>query len=74
MQSILVQHHGFGQLTVRLAVLAACIAVLVSIHATISTTLWCGAACYLLLLPIAINLARLRHNEPEVIAVPAASG
>src|SRR3984893_8241237 len=55
-------------------VLAAGTAVLVSIHATISTTLWCGAACYLLLVPIAINLARLRRNEPEVVVVPAASG
>jgi hypothetical protein len=55
-------------------VLAAGIAVLVSIHATISTTLWCGAACYLLLAPIAINLARLRRNEPDVVAVTAASG
>jgi len=55
-------------------VLAAGTAVLVSIHATISTTLWCGAACYLLLGPIAINLARLRRNEPEAVAVPAASG
>ena len=55
-------------------VLAAGIAVLVSIHATISTTLWCGAACYLLLAPIAINLTRLRRNEPDVVAVPAASG
>ena len=54
-------------------VLAAGIAVLVSIHATISTTLWCGAACYLLLPPIAINLARLRRIEPDVIAVTAAS-
>ena len=55
-------------------VLAAGIAVLVSIHATISTTLWCGAACYLLLAPIAINLARLRRSEADVIALPAASG
>lgn len=55
-------------------VLAAGIAVLVSIHATISITLWCGAACYLLLAPIAINLSRLRRNEPDVVAVSAASG
>jgi hypothetical protein len=55
-------------------VLAAGIGVLVSIHATISTTLWCGAACYLLLAPIAINLARLRRNEPDVVAVQAVSG
>jgi hypothetical protein len=55
-------------------VLAAGIAVIVSIHSSISTTLWCGAACYLLLAPIAINLARLRRNEPDVVAVPAASG
>ena len=34
-------------------VLAAGIAVLVSIYATIGTTLWCGGACYLLLGPIA---------------------
>jgi hypothetical protein len=47
--------------------------VLVSIHATISTTLWCGAACYLLLAPIAINLARLRRSETHVVAL-AASG
>jgi hypothetical protein len=37
-------------------VLAAGIAVLVSIQATISTTLWCGATCYLLLGPIGIYL------------------
>jgi hypothetical protein len=55
-------------------VLAAGIAVLVSIHATISTTLWCGAACYLLLAPIAICLARLRRSETDVLAMPAASG
>jgi hypothetical protein len=55
-------------------VLAAGIAVLVSIHATISTTLWCGAACYLLLGPIAIILARLRRSEADVIALPAPSG
>jgi hypothetical protein len=54
-------------------VLAAGIAVLVSIHATISTTLWCGAACYLLLGPVAVYLARLRRSEPGVLAVPAAS-
>jgi len=55
-------------------VLAAGIAVLVSIHAAISTTLWCGGACYLLLGPIAINLTRLRRSEPDVVALPAASG
>jgi hypothetical protein len=55
-------------------VLAAGIAVLVSIHATISTTLWCGAACYLLLAPIAIYLGRLRRSETDVVALPAASG
>jgi hypothetical protein len=55
-------------------VLAAGIAVLVSIHATISATLWCGGACYLLLAPIAINLARLRRNEPDAVAVPAVPG
>jgi len=55
-------------------VLAAGIAVLVSIHAAISTTLWCGGACYLLLGPIAIDLTRLRRSEPDVVALPAASG
>jgi hypothetical protein len=55
-------------------VLAAGIAVLVSIHATISTTLWCGAACYLLLAPIAINLARQRRKKSDFTVVPAASG
>jgi len=55
-------------------VLAAGIAVLVSIHATISTTLWCGAACYLLLAPVAINLARQRRKASDIVAVPAASG
>jgi hypothetical protein len=54
-------------------VLAAGIAVIVSIQSTISTTLWCGAACYLLLAPIAINLARLRRNESDVVGVPTAS-
>jgi hypothetical protein len=54
-------------------VLAAGIAVIVSIQSTISTTLWCGAACYLLLAPIAINLARLRRNEADIVGVPAAS-
>jgi hypothetical protein len=44
-------------------VLAAGIAVMVSIHGTISITLWCGATCYLLLGPIAIYLARLRRSE-----------
>ena len=43
---------------------------IVSIHSSIGTTLWCGAACYLLLAPIAINLARLRRIEPDVVAVP----
>jgi hypothetical protein len=55
-------------------VLGAGIAVLVSIHATISTTLWCGAACYLVLGPIAINLARLRLIETDVVVSPAVSG
>jgi hypothetical protein len=55
-------------------VLAAGIAVLVSIHATISTTLWCGAVCYLLLGPIATNLARLLRSETRVVTMPAASG
>jgi hypothetical protein len=55
-------------------VLAAGIAVLVSIHATISTTLWCGAACYLLLPPIAINLARQRRKKSDFLVVPATSG
>ena len=39
-------------------VLAAGIATVVSIVFTISTTLWCGAACYLLLCPIALALLR----------------
>ncbi len=52
-------------------VLASGIAVLVSIHATISTTLWCGGACYLLLGPIAIYLARLRRGEIDVVTSPA---
>jgi hypothetical protein len=51
-------------------VLAAGIAVTVSIHSSISTTLWSGAACYLLLGPIAINLARLRRSETGAIALP----
>jgi hypothetical protein len=55
-------------------VLAAGIAVTVSIHSTISTTLWCGAGCYLLLGPIAICLARLRRRDAAVLALPAASG
>jgi hypothetical protein len=55
-------------------VLASGIAVLVSIHATISTTLWCGAACYLLLGPIAIHLARLRYSGTRALTLPAASG
>jgi hypothetical protein len=55
-------------------VLAAGVAVLVSIHATISTTLWCGAACYLLLGPIAIYLARLCVSEINAVVLPAASG
>jgi hypothetical protein len=55
-------------------VLAAGIAVLVSIHATISTTLWCGAVCYLLLGPIAINFTRLRRSEARVFKLPAVSG
>jgi hypothetical protein len=55
-------------------VLAAGIAVLVSIHPTISTKVWCGAACYLLLAPIAINLARQRAKKSNFVVVPAASG
>jgi hypothetical protein len=55
-------------------VLAAGIAVTVSIHATISTTLWCGAGCYLLLAPIAIFLTRLRRSETDVVALPVTSG
>jgi hypothetical protein len=54
-------------------VLAAGIAVTISIYSSITTTLWCGAACYLLLGPIAINLARLRRSESDVVALPAAS-
>ena len=54
-------------------VLAAAIAVLVSIHATISTTLWCGGACYLLLGPIAIYIARFRRSETNAVALPAAA-
>jgi hypothetical protein len=54
-------------------VLAAAIAVLVSIHATIGTTLWCGGACYLLLGPIAIYLARFRRSETNAVALPAAA-
>lgn len=52
-------------------VLAAGSAVMISIHATINTTLWCGAICYFLLGPIAMNLARLRRSETEVVASPA---
>jgi hypothetical protein len=55
-------------------VLAAGVAVTVSIHSAISTTLWSGAACYLLLGPIAIYLARLRRSETDVVALPAATG
>jgi hypothetical protein len=54
-------------------VLASGIAVLVSIQAAINVTLWCGAACYLLLGPTAIYLARLRHSLSGVVAVPAGS-
>ncbi len=45
-------------------VLAAGVAVTVSIHSGISTTLWCGAVCYLLLGPIAIHLATFRRKKP----------
>ena len=55
-------------------VLAAGIAVIVSIHASISTTLTCGAICYLLLGPTAMNLARLRRSETDVVASSAVSG
>jgi hypothetical protein len=55
-------------------VLAAGVAVLVSIHAGISMTLWCGATCYLLLGPIAVTLARRRRSETaDVIALSEAS-
>jgi hypothetical protein len=54
-------------------VLAAATAVLVSIHATIGTTIWCGGACYLLLGPIAIYLARFRRGETNAVALPAAA-
>ena len=49
-------------------VLAAGFAVLVSIHATISTTLWCGAGCYLLLGPIAASLARISRSGTSAVA------
>jgi hypothetical protein len=55
-------------------VLAAGIAVMVSIHASISTTLRGGAICYLLLGLIAMNLARLRRRGTDVVASPAVSG
>jgi hypothetical protein len=55
-------------------VLAAGIAVLVSIQATISTTLWSGAMCYLLLGPIAIYLARSGRSQINAVALRAASG
>jgi hypothetical protein len=55
-------------------VLAAGVAVTVSIHSAISTTLWCGAACYLLLGPIAVNLARPHRSDTDVVALPTASG
>jgi hypothetical protein len=54
-------------------VLAAGMAVLVSVNVTIGTTLWCGAACYLLLAPVAANLARLCRTEVGVAAAPAVS-
>ena len=55
-------------------VLAAGLAVIVSIHSAIATTLWCGAVCYLLLGPTAMYLARLRPSSTEAIAQPATSG
>jgi hypothetical protein len=55
-------------------VLAAGIGVIVSIQASISTTLRCGAICYLLLGLIALSLARLRRSETDVVASPVVSG
>jgi hypothetical protein len=54
-------------------VLAAGIAVMVSIHATISVTLLCGGVCYLLLGPIAISLQRFRRSDraPKSLATAA---
>jgi hypothetical protein len=40
-------------------VLAASLAVVISIAASISTSLWLGAACYLLLAPAATALSRV---------------
>ena len=48
-------------------VLASGIAVMVSIEFSISTTLWCGAVCYLLLGPVAVLLSGLgRARQPTV--------
>jgi hypothetical protein len=54
-------------------VLAAGVAVLVSIHAAISTTFWCGASCYLLLGPVATYLAKIRRSETSAVAPAAVS-
>jgi hypothetical protein len=50
-------------------VLAAGLAVTLSIAFSISVTLWLGAACYLLLGPVAVSLSRSRGAERGVAAV-----
>ena len=49
-------------------VLAAGLAVAISIAFSISVTLWLGAACYLLLGPIAVSLSQSRGTERAVAA------
>ena len=50
-------------------VLAAGLAVLISIAFSISVTLWLGAVFYLLLGPVAVSLSRGRDTERAVAAV-----
>jgi hypothetical protein len=50
-------------------VLAAGVAVAISISFSISTTLWCGAVCYLVLGPVAVMLARRSVIREPAISV-----
>jgi hypothetical protein len=50
-------------------VLAAGLAVALSIEFSISATLWLGAACYLLLGPVAVSLRRSRRGERIAVQV-----
>jgi hypothetical protein len=53
-------------------VLASGLAVTISVEYSISTTLWCGAFCYLLLGPVAVLLMRVGATR-DLTAIPVAA-